>query len=370
MKKILVISHDFVKKVNIRIYEELSQKKNIKLLCVKPKNLVLDNKSISTDFKIKNSKVKIIETKIVFNNLRFIYFKNLYKIIKKFKPSKVIVHNDPASIQVLLLIFYSFFKRFSIYCMSNENRIVNLNEKYTIIKIFRSILLIFTNFFLKFKIKNILCISNQIKKNYDFLGYKKKTVLLPLGFDQNIFNKKQRKKNKTFIISYFGRISSEKGIHVLIKSLKQIDFKFKFYLDVSHINNMQYFKMIIKDLEKIIRPPNIKYIKCDHNKIANFMRKSDLVVVPSLYEEQYGRVIQESVACGCLVIGSRVGAIPEIIKDKDLLFIKNDHKELSQKINRLKNSFFFKNKLKSQHKQIFKERTLIKQLEILNKLFK
>ena len=57
MKKILVISHDFVKKVNIRIYEELSQKKNIELLCVKPQNLVLDKKNISTDYKIKNSKV-------------------------------------------------------------------------------------------------------------------------------------------------------------------------------------------------------------------------------------------------------------------------------------------------------------------------
>ena len=66
------------------------------------------------------------------------------------------------------------------------------------------------------------------------------------------------------------------------------------------------------------------------------MRQSDLVVIPSLYEEQYGRVIQESVACGALVIGSKVGAIPEIINDKDLLFIKNDHKDLSRKINRLK----------------------------------
>ena len=100
------------------------------------------------------------------------------------------------------------------------------------------------------------------------------------------------------------------------------------------------------------------------------MRKSDLVVLPSLYEEQYGRVIQESVACGSLVIGSRVGAIPEIINDKDLLFTKNDHHELSKKINRLKNRNFFKNKLKNQYIKIFKERTLTKQLEILNRLFK
>ena len=100
MEKILVISHDFVKKVNIRVYEELAQKKNIEILCVKPKRLVLDKKKISTDYKINYSKVKIIETKVLFNNLRFLHFKNIYNIIKKFTPNKVIVHNDPFSIQV------------------------------------------------------------------------------------------------------------------------------------------------------------------------------------------------------------------------------------------------------------------------------
>ena len=77
-------------------------------------------------------------------------------------------------------------------------------------------------------------------------------------------------------------------------------------------------------------------IKCDHFQIAKFMSKSDLVVLPSIYEEQYGRVIQEAVACGSLVIGSNVGAISEIIKDKDLLFEKNNYNQLSNKINKLK----------------------------------
>ena len=98
------------------------------------------------------------------------------------------------------------------------------------------------------------------------------------------------------------------------------------------------------------------------------MSKSDLVVVPSMYEEQYGRVIQESVACGSLVIGSRVGAIPEIIKDNDLLFNSNSPKELSIVINRLKNKSFFKMKLKNIYQRILKERTINKQLLIIKKL--
>ena len=99
------------------------------------------------------------------------------------------------------------------------------------------------------------------------------------------------------------------------------------------------------------------------------MAKSDLVVLPSIYEEQYGRVIQESVACGSLVIGSRVGAIPEIIKDNDLLFENSNSSELSYKISKLNNRNFYKNKIKSLYTRIIKERTLKKQLYILNKLF-
>ena len=37
-KKILIISYDFIKKVNIRIYEELSKYQNLDLICLRPKS--------------------------------------------------------------------------------------------------------------------------------------------------------------------------------------------------------------------------------------------------------------------------------------------------------------------------------------------
>ena len=48
------------------------------------------------------------------------------------------------------------------------------SEAFNSNKLFRFILLYFLNLIIKNKIKKIFCISNQIKKNYDFLGYKKK----------------------------------------------------------------------------------------------------------------------------------------------------------------------------------------------------
>ena len=364
----MVISHDFVKKVNIKVYEELRKKKNIDILCVRPKKLYIDNKYIPSDFNQKNCNVRITEVKILFSKLRFLYFKNISQIIKKFKPTDVIIHNDPISLQVITLVILSFINRYSIHCMSNENKIISYPKKIYLQKLPRIILLLILNFFIKHKIKNIFCISKQIKKNYDFLGYKKKTILMPLGYDKKIFKRKNI-KNKIFIISYFGRISRDKGIHILIKALEKIEFKFNFFLDIGHIEDKNYFKEILKNLKKILPSSYVNLINCNHFEIANFMSKSDLVVLPSVYEEQYGRVIQESVACGSLVIGSRVGAIPEIIKDNDLLFEKNNHKQLAAKINLLKNRKFYKNKINKIYKIITKERTLDKQLYILKNLF-
>ena len=63
------------------------------------------------------------------------------------------------------------------------------------------------------------------------------------------------------------------------------------------------------------------------------MKQSDLTIVPSEWNEQYGRVIQESAASGSIVIGSRVGAIPEIIIDEEFMFEPKNPYLLKKKLN-------------------------------------
>ena len=98
------------------------------------------------------------------------------------------------------------------------------------------------------------------------------------------------------------------------------------------------------------------------------MSRCDLIILPSIYNEQYGRVIQEAVACGSLVLGSNVGAIGEIIGDKDLLFKKNNYKDLYTKINKLKNdNKYYFHKQKKIYKRIIKQRSLNKQLSVMKR---
>ena len=136
-------------------------------------------------------------------------------------------------------------------------------------------------------------------------------MIIPLGFDTKKFNRTFRSENhKKFTISYFGKIEP-KGVHTLLKALNLLKFdNWIFTLDVFDIYSVDYFRSLKPDLIKLINK-KLKLIKCNHNNINQFMKQSDLTVVPSEWNEQYGRVIQESAASGSIVIGSNVGTIPE-----------------------------------------------------------
>tara|TARA_B100001093_G_C26835509_1_gene1018155 strand:- start:716 stop:1822 length:1107 start_codon:yes stop_codon:yes gene_type:complete len=361
-KKVLVISYDLIKKVNIRVYEELSKYNNLNFFCLRPKNH--NGKKIFSDHKKKNKFLNIIETNVFFNHKRLMFFEGTSQHIKNVRPSHIILHSDPVSLQTLWIIILSFFFKFKICCYSNENKVLgNLDFR----NFFRTIILIILNFFIKFRIDNILCISKQIKKNYNFLGYKRKTILIPLGFDEKIFYLRKKKKNKSFNISYFGRICYQKGLHTLISAITKLDFDFKLNIDIDQIDDIDYFKDLINQCKQNLIFKKIKFIKCDHFTISKHMSVSDLIVVPSIYQEQYGRVIQEGVACGSLVIGSNAGAIPEIICDKDLIFEKENYKALATLITKLNNKLFYKNKFKRLYNLIMKKRSLSNQVNILIK---
>ena len=96
------------------------------------------------------------------------------------------------------------------------------------------------------------------------------------------------------------------------------------------------------------------------------MGMSDLVILPSENEEQYGRIIQETVASGTLVIASNIGAFPEIIEDQDLLFKPGDFDQIKNLINKI---YFDKNfrdeKFKKLHERITLNRSISSQIDIL-----
>jgi glycosyltransferase involved in cell wall biosynthesis len=45
------------------------------------------------------------------------------------------------------------------------------------------------------------------------------------------------------------------------------------------------------------------------------MNAADIVAAPSIWKEQYGRVVPEAMACGRALVVSDIGAMPELLGD-------------------------------------------------------
>jgi glycosyltransferase involved in cell wall biosynthesis len=79
-----------------------------------------------------------------------------------------------------------------------------------------------------------------------------------------------------------------------------------------------------------------EFIPATHD-VATWLRSMDIFVLPS-YSEAFSNSLLEAMACGCSVVGSRVGGTPELIgsnEERGLLFRNGDVGDLALKLSKL-----------------------------------
>ncbi len=66
--------------------------------------------------------------------------------------------------------------------------------------------------------------------------------------------------------------------------------------------------------------------------VPRLFATADVVVVPSEWEEAFGFVAAEAMACGACVLGSDAGAIPEVLGPAGMIFRRGDAADLTAKL--------------------------------------
>jgi len=117
----------------------------------------------------------------------------------------------------------------------------------------------------------------------------------------------KQKKRDNFHILYCGRLSKTKGLQLLLDVIEETDNNLLLHI-VGKGELLETIREHAKKSQKIIYHGFVP-TRTLYNIIANV----DLVVVPSLWPEPFGRVIVESQLIGVPVIASRKGGIPEIL---------------------------------------------------------
>jgi glycosyltransferase involved in cell wall biosynthesis len=148
---------------------------------------------------------------------------------------------------------------------------------------------------------------------------------LPLGIPES--EPVTKVNNGTFDILYVGRLGKHKGVHVLIESVKSLDFDDARLHIVGQGSDVVSFKRAAHDDGRIVF-----YGFLAPEKLRQLYGIADVAVVPSIYNETFGLVVPEYYLQGIPVLGSRAGAIPELISDgyNGFLFPPGDVEALSE----------------------------------------
>ena len=152
----------------------------------------------------------------------------------------------------------------------------------------------------------------------DKIGIKNGVVLYngvdPITFnpdnDGDTIRKKYHIKENEIVISYFGKVTRDKGSDLLIECAK--------HLKKSTHNATLLIVGSISDpkAEKLSKMSNVIVTGwIPQDKIPGYYAASDIVIQTSLWSEPLSRTLLEAMSSGKLIIATRVGGTPEVIKD-------------------------------------------------------
>lgn len=143
--------------------------------------------------------------------------------------------------------------------------------------------------------------------------------------------KKEIGVKKTFNLLFVGRLIKEKGIKILLQVMR--NFKEDTKLIIAGDGPLR--DEIIKEVQQ---SGNIRFVgKLSGSELVNYYNLSDLLVVPSIHDEGFGRVILEALSCGIPVLASNRGSIPEAMDSSVGKMVKISLSDLKKEIAYLKN---------------------------------
>lgn len=193
----------------------------------------------------------------------------------------------------------------------------------------------FTTFFKKKNtqfIDHVVGISKDILNRHLELGYftNSKKSIIPNSFEVDYSTELDKEKNQSgnTTFGFIGKLDSHKGIDFLINTI----------LSMSNSNNLKLVIAGFGPLEDFVKrkseehPSLIEFI--GRVNPDEFYKQIDVNIVPSQWNEPFGRVIIESFAYGKPVIASSNGGIPEIVSDTITGLIFNNSSELMAAISK------------------------------------
>jgi glycogen(starch) synthase len=174
-----------------------------------------------------------------------------------------------------------------------------------------------------------ICCSEGVKRKIPRQG-----TVVPNGFASEIFHRRDEIPRDRDIV-FLGRLVSEKGCDVLIKALGILrDHRIGANLTI--VGTGPEFPRLESQVRKLSLGDVVMFAgRLEGDALARMLARHRILAVPSVWEEPFGIVALEGAACGCVVIGTDGGGLPEAIGPCGIVVRRADTMAFAEGLERL-----------------------------------
>lgn len=172
-------------------------------------------------------------------------------------------------------------------------------------------------------------LADMFEKEFD--GLKVKVINHGMSIEKLIPNTKTYNKDNLITFGYAGSLTYHKGVHMIIKAFNKIGGKHKLKIYGGGPDNY------IKEIKKLASGNrNIEFCGVYSTKeITSVFHSCDVMIIPSIWYENYPLVLHEALVSQVPVITSNIGGMSEKIIDNynGYTFEVGNWKDLQSKMN-------------------------------------
>ncbi len=303
-------------------------------------------------------KLLIITQKIDRNDSILGFFHKWVEELARYCESVIVVclqegqHNLPQNVRVLSLgkekgaSRLKYTKRFYKHIWTERDKydavFVHMNQEYIILggllwKLLGKKLMLWRNHFAgNFLTRIAMLLSDNIfcTSKFSFTALSKKTTLMPVGIDTELFKKEDHIEKMPHSVLFLGRIAPVKKPHLVIEALRilhanEVEFKSYFYGDLA-LKDVQYLNSLQEKVKEYHLSDRILFEKgIPHSETPRIYREHT-VFINSTPSGSYDKTIFEAMACESLVLTSNLNLKGQV--DNKFLFEEDNANDLARKL--------------------------------------
>lgn len=335
---LLVVSHSCATAINQEIYARIQKETGWKITLVIPDAWADEFGNAlrqEPPAELKDSVIRCAVWKngsIIFHA----YKMSWKKFLKELRPDVIYMNHEPyalATAQVCWANKQSINVPFGFYSCQNINKKYPPPFSWLESMVYRN-----SSF--------ALPITDRVADVLTAKGYRGKQTVCALPLDPERYHPTLKQTpperfpaGSSPVIGYVGRLVEPKGLRTLATALGQLrDLDWRMVLVGTGDFQAEFEKLLT---EQSVRDRVFFAGFVPHHETPSWLASMDMLVLPSEtqpnWEEQFGRVIPEAMACGAAVVGSDSGEIPHLIRQSSggLIFSQREATELAAAFRRL-----------------------------------